>query len=183
MRLLSACPRPAAKRRAGKSLVEHARRSSAEGDASWRRSAVLISGGSSKKNAGVRTMLRTSPISKLLSVLLAPLALASVAARADVVIEETMNTDGVAGFSMLAMQGTTTRSLSADKSRTDSNLQFKSKFLNTFAGKNGNTSQIVRLDKGVMWDVQLKDKTYTERTFADARAALEKAMQQMEAAS
>ena len=34
-----------------------------------------------------------------------------------------------------------------------------------------------------MWEVQPKDKTYTERTFADARAAMEKAMQQMEAAS
>jgi hypothetical protein len=94
-----------------------------------------------------------------------------------------MNTDGVAGFSLLAMQGTTTRSLSADKSRTDSNLQFKSKLLNTFAGRSGPTSQIVRLDKGLMWEVQPKDKTYTERTFADARAAMEKAMQQMEAAS
>jgi hypothetical protein len=128
-------------------------------------------------------MLRTSPTPNLVSVLLVPLALAAVAARADVVIEETMNTDGVAGFSMLAMQGTTTRSLSADKQRTDSNLQFKSKLLNTFAGRSGPTSQIVRLDKGLMWEVQSKDKTYTERTFADARAAMEKALQQMEAAS
>ena len=128
-------------------------------------------------------MLRTSPTSRLTSLFLVPFALAAIAARADVVIEETMNTDGVAGFSMLAMQGTTTRSLSADKSRTDSNLQFKSKLLNTFAGKSGPTSQIVRLDKGLMWEVQPKDKTYTERTFADARAAMEKAMQQMEAAS
>ena len=45
-------------------------------------------------------MLRTSSISKLVSCLLAPLALASIAARADVVIEETMNTDGVAGFNV-----------------------------------------------------------------------------------
>jgi hypothetical protein len=128
-------------------------------------------------------MLRTSPTSRLASLFLVPFALAAIAARADVVIEETMNTDGVAGFSMLAMQGTTTRSLTADKSRTDSNLQFKSKLLNTFAGKSGPTSQIVRLDKALMWEVQSKDKTYTERTFADARAAMEKAMQQMEAAS
>lgn len=129
-------------------------------------------------------MLRTSPTANVVSALLVPLALATVATRADVVIEETMNTDGVAGFSLLAMQGTTTKSLSADKQRTDSNLQFKSKFLNAFAGKGGgNTSQIVRLDKGVMWEVQPKDKTYTERTFADARAQMEKAMAQMEAAS
>ena len=128
-------------------------------------------------------MLRTSPISKLTSFVFVPLALAAVAARADVVIEETMNTDGVAGFSLLAMQGTTTRSLTADKSRTDSNVQLKSKLLNHFAGTSGPSSQIVRLDKGVLWEVQPKDKTYTERTFADARAQMEKAMQQMEAAS
>ncbi len=128
-------------------------------------------------------MLRTSPTPKLAFFLLVPLVLAATAARADVVIEESMNTDGVAGFSMLAMQGTTTRSLSADKSRTDSNVQFKSKLLSTFAGKSGNTSQIVRLDKGFIYEVQPKDKTYTERSFADARAAMEKAMQQMEAAS
>jgi hypothetical protein len=128
-------------------------------------------------------MPRTSPTPKLTSFLLVPLVLAAIAARADVVIEESMNTDGVAGFSMLAMQGTTTRSLSADKSRTDSNVQFKSKLLSTFAGKSGNTSQIVRLDKGFIYEVQPKDKTYTERSFVDARAAMEKAMQQMEAAS
>ncbi len=128
-------------------------------------------------------MPRTSPTPKLASFLLVPLVLAAIAARADVVIEESMNTDGVAGFSMLAMQGTTTRSLSADKSRTDSNVQFKSKLLSTFAGKSGNTSQIVRLDKGFIYEVQPKDKTYTERSFVDARAAMEKAMQQMEAAS
>lgn len=127
-------------------------------------------------------MPRTSHI-QLTSILLAPLAVFAIAARADVVIEETMSTDGVAGFSLLAMQGTTTRSLSADKSRTDSNVQLKSKFLNSFAGKSGPTSEIVRLDKGVMWSVQPKDKTYTERTFADARAQMEKAMEQMEAAS
>jgi len=128
-------------------------------------------------------MPRTSPTPKLASSLLVPLVLAAIAAHADVVIEESMNTDGVAGFSMLAMQGTTTRSLSADKSRTDSNVQFKSKLLSTFAGKSGNTSQIVRLDKGFIYEVQPKDKTYTERSFVDARAAMEKAMQQMEAAS
>jgi hypothetical protein len=128
-------------------------------------------------------MPRTSPTSKLSVFLLVPLALVAIVARADVVIEESMNTDGVAGFSMLAMQGTTTRSLTADKSRTDSNVQFKSKLLSTFAGKSGNTSQIVRLDTGFMYEVQPKDKTYTERTFADARAAMQNAMQQMEAAS
>ncbi len=128
-------------------------------------------------------MPRTSPISKLGCVLLVPLALAAVAARADVVIQESMTTDGVAGFSLLAMQGTTTRSLSADKSRTDSNVQFKSKLLNTFAGKSGNTSEIVRLDTGFIYQVQPKDKTYTERSLADAAAAMQRAVQQMETAS
>ena len=110
------------------------------------------------------------------------LALAGVT-RADVVIEDKIDIDGVAGFSMLAMQGQSTSSLTADKSRMDSDMKFKSKIMNTFAGKHGNTSQIVRLDEGVVYDVQHADKQYTAMTFAEMRAAMDKAMQQMEAAA
>jgi hypothetical protein len=104
-------------------------------------------------------------------------------ARADVVIEETTSIDGAAGFSMLAMQGKSTTSLTADKSRTDSDMHFTSKLMNTFAGKGGNTSQIVRLDKGVVYDVHHADKQYTEMTFDEMRAAMQKAMDQMTAAA
>ena len=117
------------------------------------------------------------------ALLIVSLGVTAMAARADVVIEQSLDLDGVAGFSMLAMQGTSTTSLTPDKSRVDSDMKFKSALVNRFAGKYGNSSQIVRLDKGVVYDLQHKDKQYTEMSFAEMRAAMDKAMQQMEAAS
>jgi hypothetical protein len=99
------------------------------------------------------------------------------------VIEEKVDIDGAAGFSMLAMQGQSKSTVTADKSRLDSDMKFKSKLMNTFAGKHGNATQIVRLDQGVVYDVQHADKKYTEMTFAEMRAAMDKAMQQMQAAA
>jgi len=128
-------------------------------------------------------MSRTGIRPHINSLLLVSLVAAATTTRADVVIEQTLDLDGVAGFSMLAMQGKSTTSLTADKSRTDSDMQFKSKLMNTFAGKHGNTSEIVRLDKGVVYDLQHKDKKYTEMTFAEMRAAMDKAMQQADAAA
>jgi hypothetical protein len=117
------------------------------------------------------------------SLLVVALGMAATIALGDVVIEQTLDVDGAAGFSMLAMQGKSTTSLTADKSRTDSDMHFKSALVDKFAGKSGNSSQIVRLDKGVVYDLQHKDKKYTELTFAEMRAVMDKATQQMEAAS
>ena len=111
------------------------------------------------------------------------LGLAATLVRADVVIEEKVDMDGVAGFSMLAMQGQSTSSITADKSRIDSDMKFKSRLMNTFAGKSGNSSQIIRLDKGVIYDVQHADKKYTEMTFEQMRAAMQKSMEAIQQAS
>jgi hypothetical protein len=62
-------------------------------------------------------------------------------------------------------------------------MKFKSKIMNTFAGKHGNTSQIVRLDEGRIYDLQHADKKYTEMTFEEMRAAMQKSMEQLEQAS
>lgn len=128
-------------------------------------------------------MSRKKSRAQLVSLLVVSLGVAATAARADVVIEQTLDLDGVAGFSMLAMQGTSVTSLTPDKSRVDSDMKFKSALVNRFAGKYGNSSQIVRLDKGVVYDLQHKDKKYTEMSFAEMRGAMDKAMQQMEAAA
>lgn len=110
-------------------------------------------------------------------------ALAPTLAQADVVTEKTITLDGLAGFSLLAMSGTSTQSLTGDRMRTDSNIQFKSKLLNMIGGKGGNTSQIVRLDQGVVYDLHHADRKYTEMTFEQMRAQMQQAMQQMEEAS
>ena len=91
------------------------------------------------------------------ALLIVSLGATAMDARADVVIEQSLDLDGVAGFSMLAMQGTSTTSLTPDKSRVDSDMKFKSALVNRFAGKYGNSSQIVLLDKGVVYDLQHKD--------------------------
>lgn len=105
------------------------------------------------------------------------------AARADVVVENALTIDGAAGFSLLAMGGNSTHSVASDKSRTDSNLQFKSKLMSHFAGKSGNSSEIVRLDKGVVYELQNADRKYTEMTIEQKRAAMQHAMQQMDQAA
>jgi hypothetical protein len=128
-------------------------------------------------------MSRRGTRSHLGSLLIVSVGVAATAARADVVIEQTLDLDGAAGFSVLAMQGTSTTSLTAEKSRVDSDMKFKSALVNRFAGKYGNSSQIVRLDKGLVYDLQHKDKQYTEMSFAEMRATMDKAMQQMEAAA
>jgi hypothetical protein len=128
-------------------------------------------------------MYRTRINATVSSLLIVSLGMAATLSHADVVIEQSIDMDGAAGFSMLAMQGTSTTSLTADKSRTDSDMRFKSALVNRFAGKHGNSSQIVRLDKGVVYDLQHKDRKYTEMSFAEMRASMDKAMQQMEAAS
>ena len=113
----------------------------------------------------------------------AAFALTTGIARADVVITEKIDMDGAAGFSMLAMQGQSTSSITPEKSRIDSDMKFKSRLMNTFAGKSGNSSQIIRLDKGVVYDVQHADKKYTELPFAPLRAAMQKSMEAIQQAS
>ena len=113
----------------------------------------------------------------------AAIAMTASIARADVVITEKIDMDGAAGFSMLAMAGQSTSSITPDKTRIDSDMKFKSRLMNTFAGKSGNSSQIIRLDKGVVYDVQHADKKYTEMTFAQMRAAMQKNMEAIEQAS
>ena len=49
----------------------------------------------------------------LASLLVVPLAIAATIVRADVVIDQSVDIDGAAGFSMLAMQGKSTTSLTA----------------------------------------------------------------------
>jgi hypothetical protein len=119
----------------------------------------------------------------LASLLVIPLVLASASVSADVVIEETIDIDGLGGLSMLGMQGKTTTSLTADRSRIDSDMKFKSKLMNRFAGKSGDSSQIIRLDQGLVYDVLHADKQYTEMSFEQMRAATQQAVQQMEAAA
>jgi len=101
-------------------------------------------------------------------------------AAADVTIEQKIDVDAAGALSMAAMQGTTVTSITADKSRTDNNLEFKSGMMRTFAGGAGETTDIIRLDEDRIISVDYKKKRYTEMTFAEMRTQTEQGLQQLE---
>ena len=101
-------------------------------------------------------------------------------ASADVTIEERMTVSGAGMMKMMNMSGRTVTAISGSNARTDSELRFESGLMRTFARGAGNTTEIVRLDEDTMYSLDHKKKTYTETTFAEQRAELQKAMEQME---
>jgi len=101
-------------------------------------------------------------------------------AVADVTIEQNLKVDAGGGLSMAAMSGTTVTSIVADRSRTDNDLKFKSKIMQTFGGGLGKNTSIVRLDEERVLTVNYEKKRYTETTFAEMRTKAEQALQQME---
>ena len=111
--------------------------------------------------------------------LLCTLGLSAVA-NADVTIEQKFNVDAGGTLSMAAMHGTTVTAIATDKSRTDSDLEFKSGMMQTFAGGVGKTTTIVRLDEERVINVDYDKERYSETTFAAMRAQTEQALQQME---
>ena len=106
--------------------------------------------------------------------------LVSAAAQADVTMQESMSLSGAGMMKMANMSGTTTTTISGNKARTESNMQFESGLMRTFArGAGGPHVEIVRLDEDKIFSLDPKKKTYTETTFADMRAKMQQAMDQM----
>jgi hypothetical protein len=106
--------------------------------------------------------------------------LVSAAAQADVTMQEQMSLSGAGMMKMANMSGTTTTVISGDRARTESNMQFESGMMRTFArGAGGPHVQIVRLDQDKIYTLDPKKKTYTETTFADMRAKMQEASEQM----
>jgi hypothetical protein len=106
--------------------------------------------------------------------------LVSAAAQADVTMQEKMNLSGAGMMKMANMNGTTTTTISGNKARTESNLQFESGLMRTFArGAGGPHVEIVRLDEDKIFSLNPTKKTYTETTFAERRAQMQQAMEQM----
>jgi hypothetical protein len=122
-------------------------------------------------------LLRTITTRALLGCAVA--AILSSAAQADVTIQERMTVNGAGMLKMANMSGTTTTIISGQRARTESNLQFESGLLRTFARGLGQSTQIVRLDQDKLYTVNDKKKTYSETTFAEQRAAMQKAMEGM----
>lgn len=115
-------------------------------------------------------MLRRIVCSTVVSLL----ALSS-ALSADIRIKSDIKMDGLVG--LMNMEGTTDNILSGDKSKALSTMKMTNsvmKFLG--AGKPMETAEIIRLDKEVFWELDLKDREYKEQTFAEVRADIGKSL-------
>ena len=125
----------------------------------------------------MQTSTNMSKSSALLSCAVA--LIAAGAAHADITLEERMSVSGAGLMKMANMSGTTTTTIAGDRARTDSNLEFESGMMRTLARGAGQTSEIVRLDQDKIYTIDLKKKTYSETTFAERRAQMQQAMENM----
>ncbi|MBI3873138.1 MAG: hypothetical protein HY304_08705 [candidate division Zixibacteria bacterium] len=117
-----------------------------------------------------RKNLARAPFWTLIAGLIA--ALAATAAWADVTITERSTSNGLGGI--MNTEGTSTESYKGDMHMTESESRMTNKVIGFLGGgKPTKTTSVVRLDKGVMWEINHKDKTYTEMTFAQMRAMMD----------
>jgi hypothetical protein len=100
-------------------------------------------------------------------------------AHADVTTEERISVSGFGLMQMANMSGKTVTTIAGNRARTESDLQFESGLLRAFARGVGKSTEIVRLDQDKVYSLDVDKKTYTETTFADYRAQMQKSMDQM----
>jgi hypothetical protein len=114
---------------------------------------------------------------KILTLTAIALLLIATSIRADITVKSTITSKGLVGLTN--MEGTQTQMISGDKAKTESNIKLTNKVMKFLgAGKPQESAEITRLDKELFWDVNIKDKEYKERTFAEVRAEMEKGLQQ-----
>lgn len=107
-------------------------------------------------------------------------ALIGATAHADVTMEERVSVGGFGMMKMANMSGTTVTTIAGDRARAESNLQFESGMMRMLARGAGQSTEIVRLDQDKIYSLDQKKKTYTETTFAEQRARMQQAMEQMQ---
>lgn len=73
---------------------------------------------------------------------------------------------------MGAFESTTKTFLRTDAQRTDTKLKFTGSVMKMFSPK-GTVTNIIRLDKELIWDFNDKKKKYTEQTFDEIRKSFE----------
>jgi hypothetical protein len=99
-------------------------------------------------------------------------------AFADITLQEQFSVRGEGLMSFANMSGTSTTVIADDKASTESEVKMESRLARMVAGKLGNTAEIVRLDQGKLYQLDIKERRYNEISLADQRAELEKAMEQ-----
>src|SRR6185312_7240066 len=123
-------------------------------------------------------MNRKSPFCGLALALGALLLLAAGAASADITTEQKVSIQGIGPMSFADMSGTTRTAISGTRSRTDSDMVMESKLVRFLAHNTvGPTADIVLLDSDKLYRLNLNKKEYTEQSFEELRANMQKALQ------
>src|SRR6202789_4374287 len=101
-------------------------------------------------------------------------------AQADITIVRSTAIDGVGAMAFANMSGTSSTSISGEKSRTDSDMKMQSKLVG-FLARNalGPSAEIVLLDQGKLYHLNINKKEYTEMTFEQLHAQMQKVSDQM----
>ena len=107
-------------------------------------------------------------------VIILSLAGALHVARADVTLQEKTVISGLGGFG--SGNGEHTRVIANDKCRSDESFQYTGRFKTLVGGKPKLTAQIIRLDKELIWDLDVDKRTYSEMDFATMRKMMERGM-------
>ncbi len=102
-------------------------------------------------------------------------------AQADITIERSTSVEGVGAMALANSSGTSRTIISGDKSRTESDTKMNSKIVG-FLARNaaGASAEIVLLDQDKLYHLNISKKEYTETTFEQLRAQMQKATDQME---
>jgi hypothetical protein len=125
-------------------------------------------------------MKKNTPRTVLIAAVAGSLGFATATVRADVTITRSMSVEGVGAMAFGNMSGTSRTTISGNKSRTDSDMKMQSKLVG-FLARNavGPSADIVLLDEDKIDHLNLNKKEYTETTFEQMQAQLQKATDQM----
>ena len=120
------------------------------------------------------------PRSIVLVVLGSILGFAAGTVQADITVERSTSVEGIGAMAFANMSGTSKTSISGDKSRTDSDMKMQSKLVG-FLARNalGPSAEIVLLDEDKLYHLSMNKKEYTETTFEQLRARVQKISDQM----
>ena len=100
-------------------------------------------------------------------------------AVADVTLKQNVTVSASGAMSMMGSSGTMTTMVSGDRGRTENQVESNSALIRKFA-KNVNTATIVLLDDELMLSLTPEKKQYSEMTFEQLRAQMEKSMAEAE---
>jgi len=100
-------------------------------------------------------------------------------AVADVTLQQNVTVSASGAMSMMGSTGTVTTIISGDRARTENQMESTSRMMRKFA-KNLNTATIVLLDEDRMLNLVTEKQQYSEISFEEMRAQMEKSMAQAE---